>query len=138
MQIAPGRQIRKKSAILVVDPPVATEAQASAALIMPAESSTSRQSQAGSNSQTVGAVHRWDDLENHTPKVEWFIGYSLRRAMPTSFSNRMGYLRGGSISVTYNLNRYFGLMADFGGYDNTRLTVFSPTGSQTVDSNGSA
>lgn len=58
--------------------------------------------------------------------------------MPTSFSNRMSYLHGGSTSVTYNLNRYFGLVADFGGYDNSRLTLFSPTGSQTVDSNGSA
>jgi opacity protein-like surface antigen len=50
----------------------------------------------------------------------------------------MGYLHGGSTSVAYNLNRYFGLAADFGGYGNNRLTLFSPTGSRTVDSGGSA
>jgi outer membrane protein OmpA-like peptidoglycan-associated protein len=73
-----------------------------------------------------------------TPKVEWFVGYSFWRAMPTASSNRMGYLHGGSTSVAYNFNRYVGLVADFGGYDNSRLTLFSPTGSQTLNSGGSA
>ncbi len=58
--------------------------------------------------------------------------------MPTSFSNRIGYLTGGSTSVAYNLNSYFGLAADFGAYDNNKLTLFNPTGSRTVDANGSA
>jgi len=83
------------------------------------------------------ALHA-DESKNYTPKVEWFLGYSFWRAMPTAFSNRMGYLHGGSTSVAYNFNRYVGLVADFGGYDNSRLTLFSPTGSQTVDSNGRA
>lgn len=96
------------------------------------------QSQAGSNAGPVGAIHRWYDSENDTPKVEWYLGYSFWRAMPTSSSNRMGYLQGGSTSVAYNLNSYFGLAADFGGYDDNRLTFFGPTGSRTVDSNGSA
>ena len=57
--------------------------------------------------------------------------------MPTD-GNRMGYLHGGSTSLAYNFNRYIGLVADFGGYDDSRLTLFSPTGNQTVDSGGSA
>ena len=76
--------------------------------------------------------------KRYFPKVEWFLGYSFWRAMPTALSNRMGYLHGGSTSVAYNFNRYLGLVADFGGYDNSRLTLFTPTGSQTVDSSGSA
>jgi outer membrane protein OmpA-like peptidoglycan-associated protein len=58
--------------------------------------------------------------------------------MPTAMSNRMGYLHGGSTSVAYNFNRYLGLVADFGGYDDSRITLFSPTGSQTLNSSGSA
>ncbi|HTC67570.1 MAG TPA: hypothetical protein VK685_10575 [Candidatus Acidoferrum sp.] len=38
--------------------------------------------------------------------------------MPTSQSNRIGYLHDGSTSIAYNFNRSFGLVADFGGYDN--------------------
>jgi opacity protein-like surface antigen len=98
---------------------------------------TGEQSQAGSDGGPVTAIHRWYG-SNDTPKVEWYLGYSFWRAMPTSFSNRMGYLHGGSTSVAYNLNSYFGLAADFGGYDNSSLTLFSPTESRTVDSNGSA
>jgi outer membrane protein OmpA-like peptidoglycan-associated protein len=84
------------------------------------------------------AMHRWNESEDYTPKVEWFLGYSFWRAMPTAFSNRMDYLHGGSTSVAYNFNRYLGLVADFGGYDNTRLTLFTPTSSGTFDSSGSA
>lgn len=100
--------------------------------------STSPQSQSGSDAQTVAATHRWDDSEDYYPKVEWFLGYSFWRAMPTSLSNRMGYLHGGSTSIAYNLNRYVGLVADFGGYDDSRVTLFTPTTSQTFDSGGSA
>src|SRR6202050_5373554 len=91
-----------------------------------------------SESQPVDAKHRWDESENSYPRVEWFLGYSFWRAMPTAPSNRMGYLHGGSTSVAYNFNRYLGLVADFGGYDDSRLTLFSPTGSETLDASGSA
>src|SRR6202030_4666075 len=84
-------------------------------------SSASPQSKAGTNGQPVGAVHRWDESENYTPKVEWFLGYSFWRAMPTSSGNRISYVHGGSSSVAYNLNKYVGLVADFGGYDNNRV-----------------
>jgi len=72
--------------------------------------------------------HERDDSEAYTPKIEWFLGYSFWRAMPTATSNRMGYLHGGSTSVAYNFNRYLGLVADFGGYDNNKLTLLSPSG----------
>ncbi|MGH9771943.1 MAG: OmpA family protein [Candidatus Acidiferrales bacterium] len=114
------------------------KAQPDTAEPLPVRSATSRQSQAGANEQPVAAMHRWDESESYTPKVEWFLGYSFWRAMPTASSNRMGYLQGGSTSVAYNFNRYVGLVADFGGYANSRLTLFSPTGNQTVDSSGSA
>lgn len=77
-------------------------------------------------------------LHADTPKIEWFLGYSFWRAMPTATGNRMSYLHGGSTSVAYNFNRYIGLVADFGGYDDSRLTFLSPAGNQTVDSSGSA
>jgi outer membrane protein OmpA-like peptidoglycan-associated protein/opacity protein-like surface antigen len=88
--------------------------------------------------QTTGGMHRWNDGEAYTPKIEWFLGYSFWRAVPTSSSNRMGYLHGGSTSVAYNVNRYLGLVADFAGFDNSRVTLFTPTQSETFDSNGSA
>ncbi len=90
------------------------------------------------NAQSSGAMHSWDEGEHYTPRVEWFVGYSFWRAMPTSSSNRMAYLHGGSTSIAYNFNSYLGLVADFGGYDNNKLTLIGPTGSQTFSSNGSA
>jgi outer membrane protein OmpA-like peptidoglycan-associated protein len=94
--------------------------------------------QSASGAEPTGATHRWDQPENSYPKVEWFLGYSFWRAVPTSSSNRMGYLHGGSTSVAYNFNRYLGLVADFGGFDNSKLTLLGPTGSETVNSGGSA
>src|ERR1700693_4681542 len=79
-----------------------------------------------------------DDSESVTPKFEWFLGYSFWRAMPTSQSNRMGYLHGGSTSIAFNLNRWMGLVADFGGYDNSKVTLFSPSASRTFNSDGTA
>ena len=79
-----------------------------------------------------------DDSDSVVPKFEWFLGYSFWRAMPTSQSNRMGYLHGGSTSIAYNFTSYFGLVADFGGYDNSKVTLFSPTASNTFDSDGTA
>jgi hypothetical protein len=104
---------------------------------LPVRSSISSQSQSGAFAEPVAATRGWDDSEEYPPTVEWFLGYSFWRAMP-SFNNRMGYLHGGSTSVAYNFNRYVGLVADFGGYDNSRVTLFAPTASETFHSNGSA
>jgi outer membrane protein OmpA-like peptidoglycan-associated protein len=78
------------------------------------------------------------DTEAETPKIEWSVGYSFWRAMPTATSNRMGYLHGGSTSAAYNFTRHLGLVADFGGYANSRTTLMTPSGDQTFDSNGTA
>jgi len=95
-------------------------------------------SQPAHGAAQAGRAHRFEESGAYTPKLEWFLGYSFWRAMPTSERNRMGYLHGGSTSLAYNFNRYVGLVADFGGYANSRLTLFSPGASQTVDSDGTA
>ena len=74
----------------------------------------------------------------YTPQVEWFFGYSFWRAMPTSYNNRIGYMHGGSTSFAYNFNRYFGLAADFAGFDDNKVTLFTPLGGTTVPSDGKA
>jgi len=135
----PNAEAKKKApAASIAVPSSPAKAEPNIADPFAGRSSASPQSKAGTNGQPVGAVRRWDESENYTPKVEWFLGYSFWRAMPTSPSNRVGYLHGGSTSVAYNLNKYVGLVADFGGYDNSRVTLFGPTASRTFDSNGSA
>jgi opacity protein-like surface antigen len=89
------------------------------------------------NAESMDAMHRWDDAEGYTPNVEWFLGYSFWRATPTSNANRIGYLHGGSTSVAYNFNKYVGFIADFAGFDNSKLTLFGPTGTETVNASGS-
>jgi outer membrane protein OmpA-like peptidoglycan-associated protein len=121
-----------------VTPTVHANSEPNAGTALAVKSSTSRRSESGTHPQSAGSTHKWEDSERYTPKIEWFLGYSFWRAMPTSTSNRMGYLHGGSTSVAYNLNRYVGLVADLAGYANSKVTLFSPTASRTVDSNGSA
>ncbi|MEQ1352473.1 MAG: hypothetical protein ABLT11_00560 [Candidatus Acidiferrum sp.] len=104
----------------------------------PALSLTNWEPQYDSHAAPAGRARSWEHSSSSTPKVEWFLGYSFWRAMPTSDSNRMGYLHGGSTSVAFNFNRYFGLVADFGGYANSRATLLNPAGSQTFDSDGRA
>jgi outer membrane protein OmpA-like peptidoglycan-associated protein len=134
-----GNAKAAESAAVVAAPalPVKPEPNAAATeLALPV--SAVPQAAQGAFAGPVPAVHRWDEPEDSYPKVEWFLGYSFWRAVPTSFSNRMGYLHGGSTSIAYNLNRYVGLVADFGGYDNSRLTLFNPNGTVTVHADGSA
>lgn len=60
----------------------------------------------------------------NTPKTELFLGYSHFRAVPTlSPGNRVVGLNGGGASLAFNLNRYLGLVADFGGFDATELRL---------------
>lgn len=116
--------------------PLATARLDTSAVSRPAAPPRKHEGHAGP--QPAGKMHRRQGSGNGTPKVELFLGYSFWRAMPTSQSNRMGYLHGGSTSVAYNFNNYLGLVADFGGYANSKVTLFSPAGSQTLDSNGRA
>jgi outer membrane protein OmpA-like peptidoglycan-associated protein/opacity protein-like surface antigen len=76
-----------------------------------------------------------------TPKAELFLGYSYLRAVPApADGNRMVWLNGGSTSIAFNLNRYIGLVGDFGGFDDSeiRLAASGATPSSTVDSSGTA
>jgi opacity protein-like surface antigen/outer membrane protein OmpA-like peptidoglycan-associated protein len=64
---------------------------------------------------------------SYTPRVEWFVGYSYLRAVPEfAAGNRMVYLNGGSTSIAFNFNRYFGLVGDFGGFGDTTLMLTDP------------
>jgi opacity protein-like surface antigen len=78
------------------------------------------------------------------PKVELFLGYS-RFAAATNPStgtagNRMVDLNGGSAALTFNLNRYLGLVADVSAYRNTQLQLTGTGANQprTVPANGNA
>lgn len=80
-------------------------------------------------------------MDTSYPKADLFLGYSGVRAVPTTtLGNRMVWLSGGTASIAYNLNRYFGLVADFGGYRDTliRLTGTGANPPRSVDSTGSA
>jgi outer membrane protein OmpA-like peptidoglycan-associated protein len=133
-----GNANTTESAAVVAAPALPAEPEPAAATEPAPPASAAPQSAQGAFAGPVPAVHRWDEPEDSYPKVEWFLGYSFWRSVPASFSNRMGYLHGGSTSIAYNLNRYVGLVADFGGYDNSRLTLFNPNGTVTVHSGGSA
>jgi hypothetical protein len=68
-----------------------------------------------------------------------FLGYSYLRAVPTlAAGNRLAWLNGGSASVAFNVNRYLGLVGDFGGFNDTQL-LLTGTGtnpSTVADSSG--
>ena len=58
--------------------------------------------------------------EKTTPKVEVGVTYTFVRVNTQQDQNHINE-NGGSASVAYNLNKTFGLVADFGGYDNGNL-----------------
>jgi hypothetical protein len=60
---------------------------------------------------------------SYTPRFELFLGYSYLRAVPFAYGNRLDWLNGGSTSIAFNLNRYLGLVGDFGGFNETRLLI---------------
>ena len=66
-----------------------------------------------------------DDI---TPIAELFLGYSYVRNVPANNGNRIDYLNGGSASIAVNVNRYLGLVADFGGFG---VNKFGPNGPPT-------
>jgi outer membrane protein OmpA-like peptidoglycan-associated protein len=74
---------------------------------------------------TVAAAMPYSRGRNsYTPRVEWFMGYSYLRAVPTlAAANRLDWLNGGSTSIAFNLTRYLGLVGDFGGFNETRLLL---------------
>jgi opacity protein-like surface antigen len=76
------------------------------------------------------------------PKAELFLGYSHFGTGSTSTvtGNRMVGLNGGSTSIAFNLNRYLGLVADFGGYANSQLQLTGSGANEplVVNANGTA
>jgi opacity protein-like surface antigen len=79
-----------------------------------------------------------DGREIYYPKFELFLGYSYLRAVPTpTTGNRLVWLNGGSTSVAFNVNRYLGIVGDFGGFNDSRLEFRSAGAPSTVmDSSG--
>ncbi|MBW4039362.1 MAG: hypothetical protein HIU91_10915 [Acidobacteria bacterium] len=77
-----------------------------------------------------------------TPKVELFLGYTRFGTVTdqTVNGNRMVGVNGGSTSIAYNFNRYIGLVADFGGYDDSQLELTGNAANEplTVGSSGTA
>ncbi len=59
------------------------------------------------------------------PRAELFLGYSHFGTVSTDAvaGNRMVGLNGGSASFAFNFNRYLGLVADIGGYDDSQLQL---------------
>ena len=68
-----------------------------------------------------------DVAGTEAPKVDLFFGYSYVRANPGGgfggFDNH-----GGSASAAFNLNRWFGIVADFGGYRFSEVLGFPVKG----------
>lgn len=78
--------------------------------------------------------------DRDTPKAELFLGYSYLRAVPTlAEGNRLVWLNGGSASIAFNLNRYLGIVGDFGGFRDSELLLSGTGGasSSTPNSSGS-
>src|SRR5665213_2031234 len=61
-------------------------------------------------------------LNLDVPRFELFVGYSYLRAVPTlAAGNRLVWMNGGSTSIAFNVNRYLGLVGDFGAYTNSAM-----------------
>lgn len=77
-----------------------------------------------------------------TPKVELFLGYTRFGTIANQAvdGNRIVGLNGGSTSLAYNFNRYIGLVADLGGYDDSQLVLTGNGANEplTVKSSGTA
>jgi hypothetical protein len=71
------------------------------------------------------------------PRYELFLGYSYLQAVPKlAAGNRLVWLNGGSVSAAFNVNRYLGLVADFGAYTNSQMR-FTGAYTSTVNVNNS-
>jgi outer membrane protein OmpA-like peptidoglycan-associated protein len=69
------------------------------------------------------------------PRFELFVGYSYLRAVPElAAGNRLVWMNGGSTSLAFNVNRYLGLVGDFGAYTNSEMR-FTGASTSTVDVN---
>ena len=69
------------------------------------------------------------------PRWEWFVGYSFLNFRPGPVVTGTEKLNGGSTSLAYYLNHWFGLEFDFGGYHTGTLNLGGPA-SVKVDATG--
>ncbi len=106
----------------------------------PDPANPSPQSAQGAGSSNISGTARGrgstgsDDV---TPRAELFLGYSYLRGAPRNVGNRIVELNGGTASLAYNFNDWFGLAADFGGYADSRLILNGPgSASREVHSEG--
>jgi len=77
------------------------------------------------------------DMHYGPPKIELFLGYSYLRAVPSlTAGNRLVWLNGGSTSIAFNLNRYLGIVGDFGGFNDTELNLQGTNPNRIPDSSG--
>jgi len=77
------------------------------------------------------------DVDNDTPRLELFQGFSTFWGVPMSGAgNRIAWLSGGTTSLAINTNRYFGIVADIGVYHASRFGPGAPPVGRTVDANG--
>ncbi len=90
-----------------------------------------------SASLPAAAMPQSGGADSITPRVELFLGYSYFGPGPfTSAGNRIAYLHGGSTSLALNMNRYLGLVADFGGFHADRFGPGAPPTGNIVDASG--
>ena len=75
--------------------------------------------------------------DSYTPRYELFLGYSNFREA-SSTANRIAWLTGGSTSLAINVNRYLGLVGDFGGYHSEKFGPNAPPTGGTVDASANA
>jgi hypothetical protein len=63
------------------------------------------------------------------PRAELFLGYSRFQGVATlKTENRMVELNGGVATVAFNVTHYLGVVADFGGYGDTKLRLTQANG----------
>ena len=74
------------------------------------------------NALVVSSAPQSSDQTEHAPAVELFGGYSYIRFNDKRLLDKENFdLHGGTGSIAGNVNRWFGLVADFAGYKVTGL-----------------
>lgn len=105
-----------------VAPSEAAETRPTSVTPPPVGFSTNTQSHSGAVAEPASATHTWYATDYDSPRFELFVGYSYIGAAPRSDRNRVVGLHGGSESLAFNLNKYFGIVGDFGAYESDHLT----------------
>lgn len=79
-----------------------------------------------------------DGSNASTPRFELFAGYSHLRGFPRlAAGNRLVDLNGGSASIAFDVNRFLGVVGEFGGFNNSQIRT-SANPSVVQNANGRA